>query len=171
MKLVALTAEFMSHLCPDDVKLLRASQDSVHTIASMFRFSYLWLAGVSWMSLEALGMDMVGAVLRSVTLLSHLTLMHSRSHREVVQQAMRLVLLRLPCRRPRADEHLTHGTNRNPIGVPLRLASLRRGVAIVARTPDSVCCSPCISPAGPFTSPPRQQTQQQQHYTTAKQED
>lgn len=76
-RLVASTAVFLSSLQAEDVSVLRASESSTHTIASMFVFSYLWLCATPLMKLEAIGMDIVAGVLRAACLLGNLTLVKS----------------------------------------------------------------------------------------------
>lgn len=76
-KLIASTVVFLSTLQPEDISVLRASESSTHTIASMFTFAYLWLCATPLPKLEAIGLDRVAGVMRAACLLANLTLVHS----------------------------------------------------------------------------------------------
>lgn len=76
-KLLAFTVEFLSTLMPEDVSVLRGSEGSTHTIASMFAFVYLWLCATPLVKLEAIGLDTVAGVMRAACLLANLTLVKS----------------------------------------------------------------------------------------------
>lgn len=76
-RLLSLTVEFLNSLQPQDVSILRASEASTNTIASMFVFVYLWFCGTSIAKLEAFGLDTIAGVMRAACQLSNLTLMYS----------------------------------------------------------------------------------------------
>lgn len=76
-RLVASTVLFLSSLQPDDISILRASEKSIHTIASMLAFVYLWVCATPVASLEAIGREVVSSVLKASCQLGMLTLVNS----------------------------------------------------------------------------------------------
>eukprot|EP00796_Vickermania_ingenoplastis_P004353 gene4353-3167_t len=77
VRLIASTVEFLGGLQPEDVSVLRASEASTHTIASMFVFVYLWLSATTVQKLDAMGTETVAGVMRAACQLAHLTLVRS----------------------------------------------------------------------------------------------
>jgi E3 ubiquitin-protein ligase listerin len=121
-KLIAFTSRFMADLLTGDVLVLRASEVSVEKIASVLNFAYAWLFATSIKKLEVLGLSTVASVMRSVCLLSNLTLMRSTVS---LRAAMRTIMQR-PSLKPLREDYST--------AEPAKIAQFRQQNTALAKT-------------------------------------
>lgn len=121
-KLIAFTSAFMTELSTSDVSVLRSSEASVGKIASVMCYAYMWLSASSISRIEAIGMDTVAAVMRSVCLLANLTLVRSGA---ALHEPMRVMMEKISLKPLREEFSAT---------TPLKLTPLRRLNALIAKT-------------------------------------
>lgn len=122
-KLIAFTSTFMGDLLSSDISVLRASEPSVAMIASVMGFAYSWLYATSVAKVEAMGADTVAGVMKSVCLLSNLTLV--RSNTAALRGAMASIMSRCSLR-PLREEYSA--------ATPAKIATFRHHNAVLQRT-------------------------------------